>query len=89
MPAAEHGLLLPAALRAVLALVSRADLPLALLGCLTALLFEPLKLLFTGALDRALMHMDADQNLFTLGTDDQAEAAAAYRAGRDPRFTGD
>jgi enoyl-CoA hydratase/carnithine racemase len=42
-----------------------------------------------GALDRALMHMDADQNLLThTGTDQQA-AATAYAAKTTPTFTGD
>ena len=42
-----------------------------------------------GALDRALMHMDADQNLLTQTTDDRRAAQAAYRSGQPPTFTGD
>lgn len=42
-----------------------------------------------GALDRALMHMDADQNLLTHGSADQKAAAAAYAAKTVPKFTGD
>lgn len=42
-----------------------------------------------GALDRALMHMDADQNLYAFTTEDQAEAAAAYLDRRTPRFRGE
>jgi enoyl-CoA hydratase/carnithine racemase len=42
----------------------------------------------TGALDRALMHMDADQNLFTQTGADQTEAAQAYLDKRPPVFTG-
>lgn len=42
-----------------------------------------------GGLDRALMHMDADQNLMTYYTDDRREAAAAYLEGRAPLFRGD
>lgn len=42
----------------------------------------------SGALDRALMHMDADQNLFTLTTRDQPAAARAYREGVPPEFEG-
>ncbi len=40
------------------------------------------------ALDRSLMHMDADQNLLTQTTDDRRTAAATYRSGRKPEFTG-
>jgi len=43
----------------------------------------------TGALDRALMHMDADQNLLTHTSADQKAAAAAYGAKTVPRFTGE
>jgi len=43
----------------------------------------------SGALDRALMHMDADQNLFTLTTADQKAAAEAYLNQRPPRFCGE
>ncbi len=42
-----------------------------------------------GALDRALMHMDADQNLLTHTGADQKAAAAAYAAKTTPTFTGD
>ncbi|MBK6657780.1 MAG: enoyl-CoA hydratase/isomerase family protein [Proteobacteria bacterium] len=42
-----------------------------------------------GALDRALMHMDADQNLLTHTSADQKAAAAAYAAKTEPRFSGD
>ena len=42
-----------------------------------------------GALDRALMHMDADQNLLTHTGADQKAAAAAYAAKTIPTFTGD
>jgi hypothetical protein len=41
------------------------------------------------ALDQGLFHMDADQNLLTRQTDDHAEAVAAYRGKRPPRFSGD
>ena len=43
----------------------------------------------TGALDRAIMHMDADQNIFAMTTDDQTAAAEAYLAGVLPNFKGD
>lgn len=43
----------------------------------------------TGALDRALMHMDADQNLMAYATADRAAAVDAYLAGRRPHFSGD
>lgn len=42
-----------------------------------------------GALDRALMHMDADQNLLARTTADAGAAASAYLAGETPHFTGD
>ena len=42
-----------------------------------------------GAHDRALMHMDADQNLLTQTTEDRRVAAATYRSGETPAFTGD
>ena len=42
-----------------------------------------------GGLDRALMHMDADQNLLTHSGADQKAAAAAYAAKITPTFTGD
>ncbi|MGD9603773.1 MAG: enoyl-CoA hydratase/isomerase family protein [Gammaproteobacteria bacterium] len=41
------------------------------------------------ALDQSIMHMDADQNLFTRTLSDQAEALAAYRDGRPAALTGD
>jgi enoyl-CoA hydratase len=41
------------------------------------------------ALDRSLMHMDADQNLLTQTTDDRRTAAATYRTGEKPVFNGD
>lgn len=40
------------------------------------------------ALDRSLMHMDADQNLLAQTTDDRRLAAASYRSGDQPTFTG-
>lgn len=43
----------------------------------------------SGAMDRALMHMDADQNLMTLSTEDQRAAADAYLGGTLPQFSGD
>ncbi len=42
-----------------------------------------------GALDRAIMHMDADQNLFAQTGADQKAAVEAYLAGREPRFSGE
>lgn len=42
-----------------------------------------------GALDRAIMHMDADQWLLASLTDDHKEAVAAFFAKREPRFSGD
>jgi enoyl-CoA hydratase len=42
----------------------------------------------SGALDRALTHMDADQNLFTLSTSDQKIAAEAYLNKHLPDFSG-
>ena len=41
------------------------------------------------ALDRSLMHMDADQNLLTQATDDRRTAAATYRTAQTPVFKGD
>ena len=41
------------------------------------------------ALDHAVMHMDADQNLLTRATEDRALAHAAYRAKMTPDFGGD
>ena len=43
----------------------------------------------TGALDLALMHMDADQNLLTQTTADQKAAAQAYLNKSDPQFKGE
>lgn len=40
------------------------------------------------ALDQALMHMDADQNLFTQSTEDRRTAGPAYLAKRDVQFDG-
>lgn len=42
-----------------------------------------------GALDAAVMHMDADQWLLAAGSADFAEATSAFFAKRAPRFTGD
>ncbi len=42
-----------------------------------------------GALDRALMHMDVDQNLLTHSGADQKAAAAAYATKTVPTFTGE
>lgn len=41
-----------------------------------------------GALDRALMHADADQNLLVQFTEDQRAAAEAYQAKAVPTFKG-
>lgn len=41
------------------------------------------------ALDRSLMHMDADQNLLAQTTDDRRTAASTYRTGKKPEFKGD
>jgi enoyl-CoA hydratase/carnithine racemase len=43
----------------------------------------------TGALDRALMHMDADQNLLAHASQDSRAAAAAYASKSTAVFTGD
>jgi len=43
----------------------------------------------TGALDAAIMHMDADQWLLAAGSADFTEATTAFFAKRTPRFTGD
>jgi enoyl-CoA hydratase/carnithine racemase len=42
----------------------------------------------SGALDRAIMHMDADQWLLTSITDDHAEGVASFFEKRQPIFTG-
>ncbi len=42
-----------------------------------------------GALDRAFMHMDADQNLLTFTGKDQKIASAAYLKRHTPDFSGD
>jgi enoyl-CoA hydratase/carnithine racemase len=42
-----------------------------------------------GALDAAVMHMDADQFLLAAGSADYQEAVAAFFAKRKPTFTGD
>ena len=39
--------------------------------------------------DRAIMHMDADQNMLTQTTADRRAAIEAYLAGKDPKFSGD
>ena len=41
------------------------------------------------ALDRALMHMDADQSLLTIATNDQKVALKSYLAKTDAEFRGD
>ena len=41
-----------------------------------------------GALDRAIMHMDADQFLLASLTSDYKEATSAFFEKRKPRFTG-
>ncbi len=41
------------------------------------------------ALDRAVMHMDVDQNLFAQTSSDRDEAIRAYLAKEKPTFTGD
>ncbi len=40
------------------------------------------------ALNHAIMHMDADQNLFVAGSEDRAEAVRAYLEKSTPRFRG-
>ncbi|MDA1075373.1 MAG: enoyl-CoA hydratase/isomerase family protein [Proteobacteria bacterium] len=41
-----------------------------------------------GALDRAIMHMDVDQNMLSGGTEDRDEAIRAYMDSSAGRFTG-
>ncbi|MCY3795028.1 MAG: enoyl-CoA hydratase/isomerase family protein [Gammaproteobacteria bacterium] len=41
-----------------------------------------------GALDAAIMHMDADQNLLAAGSDDRRAAIESYLAKTTPTFTG-
>ena len=41
------------------------------------------------ALDRAVMHMDVDQNLFAQTSQDRKEAVRAYMNKTRPSFTGD
>ena len=41
------------------------------------------------AIDRAVMHMDVDQNILAGKTQDQKEAAKAYLNSTEPEFTGD
>jgi enoyl-CoA hydratase/carnithine racemase len=43
----------------------------------------------SGALDRAIMHMDADQWLLSTMSNDYREAVAAFFEKRPPKFTGD
>jgi hypothetical protein len=41
-----------------------------------------------GALDAAILHMDADQNLLTSTTDDRKHAMQAFIDRTSPEFTG-
>ena len=41
-----------------------------------------------GALDAAIMHMDADQNLLAAGSDERRSAIESYLAKTTPTFTG-
>jgi enoyl-CoA hydratase/carnithine racemase len=43
---------------------------------------------FTGALDNAIMHMDADQWLLAAHSEDMKEAVSSFFAKRKPNFTG-
>lgn len=43
----------------------------------------------SGALDQAVLHMDADQNLLTATTEDRARAMEAFRERTTALFTGD
>ena len=42
----------------------------------------------SSALDAAVTHMDADQNLLTGTTEDSREGIMAFREKRDPKFRG-
>ena len=42
----------------------------------------------SSAMDAAVMHMDADQNLLTATTEDLREGMMAFRENRDPKFVG-
>ena len=42
----------------------------------------------SSAMDAAVMHMDADQNLLTATTEDLREGMMAFREKRDPKFVG-
>ena len=44
---------------------------------------------YCSALDSAVMHMDADQNLLTAGTEDRREGVNAFFESRKARYTGD
>ena len=43
----------------------------------------------SGALDQAILHMDADQNLLTASGEDRALGIQHFLAGTSPTFTGD
>jgi enoyl-CoA hydratase len=43
----------------------------------------------SGALDQAILHMDADQNLLTGSSQDRALGIQGFLAGTAPTFTGD